>query len=82
MQFHFAFDQTYPVALFMLQEDELLSQMRFALVPKLVKEEVSWRNYFYCVSLIKRSAPLMALASQEQATRKEGKSHAERMHGH
>lgn len=75
MQFHFDFDQMYAVALVMLQEDELLSQMRFALVPKLVKEEVFWRNYFYCVSLIKQSAPLMVLASQEQATRKEGKSH-------
>lgn len=53
MPFQFDFDQMYPIALVMLQEDELLSQMRFALVPKLVKEEVFWRNYFYCVSLIK-----------------------------
>uniref|UniRef100_A0A8D1X0G0 Synapse associated protein 1 n=1 Tax=Sus scrofa TaxID=9823 RepID=A0A8D1X0G0_PIG len=45
VQFNFDFDQMYPVALVMLQEDELLSRMRFALVPKLVKEEVFWRNY-------------------------------------
>uniref|UniRef100_A0ABI7W1V5 BSD domain-containing protein n=1 Tax=Felis catus TaxID=9685 RepID=A0ABI7W1V5_FELCA len=35
VQFNFDFDQMYPVALIMLQEDELLSRMRFALVPKL-----------------------------------------------
>lgn len=65
MQFHFDFDQMYPVALDMIQKDEQLSQMRFALVPTLVKEEVFWRNYFYRVSLIKLSAQLMALATQE-----------------
>ncbi|XP_032696614.1 synapse-associated protein 1 isoform X3 [Lontra canadensis] len=65
----------YPVALVMLQEDELLSRMRFALVPKLVKEEVFWRNYFYRVSLIKQSAQLTALAAQQQASGKEEKSH-------
>lgn len=34
VQFHFDFDQMYPVALVMLQEDELLNRMRFDLVPK------------------------------------------------
>ncbi|KAK7804712.1 hypothetical protein U0070_022415 [Myodes glareolus] len=37
VQFNFDFDQMYPVALVMLQEDELLSKMRFALVPKLLR---------------------------------------------
>lgn len=74
VQFNFDFDQMYPVALVMLQEDELLSKMRFALVPKLVKEEVFWRNYFYRVSLIKQSAQLTALAAQQQASGKEEKS--------
>uniref|UniRef100_A0A8C8Z9K6 Synapse-associated protein 1 n=1 Tax=Prolemur simus TaxID=1328070 RepID=A0A8C8Z9K6_PROSS len=73
VQFNFDFDQMYPVALVMLQEDELLSRMRFALVPKLVKEEVFWRNYFYRVSLIKQSAQLTALAAQQQAAGKEEK---------
>ncbi|KAM9577964.1 synapse-associated protein 1 [Trichechus inunguis] len=72
VQFSFDFDQLYPVALVMLQEDELLSRMRFALVPKLVKEEVFWRNYFYRVSLIKQSAQLTALAAQQQAAGKGG----------
>ncbi|KAM6151389.1 synapse-associated protein 1 [Rhynchocyon petersi] len=74
VQFNFDFDQMYPVALVMLQEDELLSKMRFALVPKLVKEEVFWRNYFYRVSLIKQSAQLTALAMQ-QVTGKEDRGH-------
>ncbi|XP_072901937.1 synapse-associated protein 1 [Hemitrygon akajei] len=71
VQFNFDFDQMYPVAAVMLQEDELLNRMRFDLVPKLVKEEVFWRNYFYRVSLIKQSAQLTALAAQQQAVDQE-----------
>ncbi|NWI70147.1 SYAP1 protein, partial [Todus mexicanus] len=71
VQFNFDFDQMYPVAMVMLQEDELLNRMRFDLVPKHVKEEVFWRNYFYRVSLIKQSAQLTALAAQQQAVGKE-----------
>ncbi|XP_060793641.1 synapse-associated protein 1 isoform X2 [Neoarius graeffei] len=67
VQFHFDVEQMYPIALVMLQEDELLNRMRFDLVPKHVKEEVFWRNYFYRVSLIKQSAQLTALAAQQQA---------------
>ncbi|XP_044141961.1 synapse-associated protein 1 [Bufo gargarizans] len=73
VHFNFDFEQMYPVALVMLQEDELLNRMRFDLVPKLVKEEVFWRNYFYRVSLIKQSAQLTALAAQ-QATGKSDKT--------
>ncbi|XP_068121477.1 synapse-associated protein 1 [Hyperolius riggenbachi] len=73
VHFNFDFDQMYPVALVMLQEDELLNRMRFDLVPKLVKEEVFWRNYFYRVSLIKQSAQLTALAAQ-QSTGKSDKT--------
>lgn len=67
VQFQFDVDQMYPIALVMLQEDELLNRMRFDLVPKQVKEDVFWRNYFYRVSLIKQSAQLTALAAQQQA---------------
>uniref|UniRef100_A0A8B9VJW5 Synapse-associated protein 1 n=3 Tax=Anatinae TaxID=2068716 RepID=A0A8B9VJW5_9AVES len=70
VQFNFDFDQMYPVAMVMLQEDQLLNRMRFDLVPKHVKEEVFWRNYFYRVSLIKQSAQLTALAAQQQAVEK------------
>ncbi|XP_053166835.1 synapse-associated protein 1 [Hemicordylus capensis] len=77
VQFNFDFDQMFPVAMVMLQEDELLNRMRFDLVPKHVKEEIFWRNYFYRVSLIKQSAQLTALAAQQQAVRKEENSSEE-----
>ncbi|XP_058486340.1 synapse-associated protein 1 isoform X2 [Solea solea] len=66
VQFHFDIGQMYPLAAVMLEEDQLLNRMRFDLVPKLVKEEAFWRNYFYRVSLIKQSAQLTALAAQQQ----------------
>ncbi|XP_044054642.1 synapse-associated protein 1-like [Siniperca chuatsi] len=71
VQFHFEFEQMYPVAMVMLEEDELLRKMRFHLVPKQVKEEVFWKNYFYRVSLIKQSAQLTALAAQQAAERRD-----------
>ncbi|XP_033482446.1 synapse-associated protein 1-like [Epinephelus lanceolatus] len=70
VQFNFDMEQMYPLAAVMLEEDQLLNRMRFDLVPKQVKEEVFWRNYFYRVSLIKQSAQLTALAAQQQ--QKEG----------
>lgn len=70
VQFHFDFEQMYPVAMVMLEEDELLRKMRFHLVPKQVKEEAFWKNYFYRVSLIKQSAQLTALAAQQAAERR------------
>ncbi|XP_040892337.1 synapse-associated protein 1-like isoform X2 [Toxotes jaculatrix] len=66
VQFHFDMEHMYPLAAVMLEEDQLLNRMRFDLVPKHVKEEVFWRNYFYRVSLIKQSAQLTALAAQQQ----------------
>ncbi|XP_037626257.1 synapse-associated protein 1-like [Sebastes umbrosus] len=71
VQFHFDFEQMHPVALVMLEEDELLRKMRFHLVPKQVKEEVFWKNYFYRVSLVKQSAQLTALAAQQDAERRD-----------
>ncbi|CAG2178746.1 unnamed protein product, partial [Oppiella nova] len=60
VQFAFDMDTTYPIALALLKEDPNLNKMRFEIVPKLVKEEVFWRNYFYRVSLIKQSTQLSA----------------------
>jgi len=54
----------YPVALATLVEDSNLQQMRFDLVPKIIKEELFWRNYFYRVSLIRQSTQLSSLANQ------------------
>uniref|UniRef100_A0A8D3AML7 Synapse-associated protein 1 n=1 Tax=Scophthalmus maximus TaxID=52904 RepID=A0A8D3AML7_SCOMX len=72
VQFHFEMEQMYPLAAVMLEEDQLLNRMRFDLVPKHVKEEAFWRNYFYRVSLVKQSAQLTALAAQQQQ-QKDGK---------
>lgn len=71
VNFNFDFEQALPVAMVMLEEDELLRKMRFHLVPKQLKEEAFWRNYFYRVSLIKQSAQLTALAAQQRPERKE-----------
>jgi hypothetical protein len=66
--YHFDMTAMYPVALATLEVDENLKQMRFELVPKQVKEEVFWQNYFYRVSLIKQSAQLTALTNENTNT--------------
>lgn len=60
VQFAFDMDSSYPIALALLKEDPNLNKMRFEIVPKLVKEETFWRNYFYRVSLIKQSTQFSA----------------------
>ncbi|XP_020910350.1 synapse-associated protein 1 isoform X2 [Exaiptasia diaphana] len=74
VQFYYEHDNMFPVALATLEEDENLQNMRFNLVPKKVKEERFWRNYFYRVSLIKQSTQLTSLAasgSEKTATQAE-----------
>ncbi|CAL8359472.1 synapse-associated protein 1 [Gadus morhua] len=66
VQFTFDMELMSPLACVMLEEDQLLNRMRFDLVPKHVKEDVFWRNYFYRVSLVKQAAQLTALAAQQQ----------------
>ncbi|CAH1798808.1 unnamed protein product [Owenia fusiformis] len=68
VQFTFEFDSAYPVAMATLQEDPNLQKMRFELVPKQIKEEPFWRNYFYRVSLIKQSTQLTSIAQQTGTT--------------
>ncbi|XP_055512594.1 synapse-associated protein 1-like isoform X2 [Leucoraja erinacea] len=63
VRFSFDFNTVAPVAVVMLHEDKLLSKMRFELVPKLVKEEQFWKNYFYRISLIKQSVQLLSQAA-------------------
>ncbi len=45
-------------ALVLLKEDPRLERMRYELVPKKVKEDEFWRNYFYRVGLVKQSFEL------------------------
>uniref|UniRef100_A0A8W8MI09 BSD domain-containing protein n=1 Tax=Magallana gigas TaxID=29159 RepID=A0A8W8MI09_MAGGI len=68
VQFQFDFESMFPVAMATLQEDENLNKMRFELVPKQIKEEAFWRNYFYRVSLIKQSTQLTSLAQETGST--------------
>jgi len=64
--FDFDYSAVAPVALALLQEDPRLEKMRYELVPKKVKEEDFWRNYFYRVGLIKQSFELMDLEQEEE----------------
>ncbi|XP_072102690.1 synapse-associated protein 1-like isoform X2 [Mobula birostris] len=77
VRFNFDFNAVAPVAMVMLREDELLSKMRFELVPKLIKEEQFWRNYFYRISLIERSAQLLSLAAGQPVGSREEPNHLE-----
>ena len=53
--FQFDIDKFLPVAQVLLQADENLSNARFYLVPKYIKEPQFWRNYFYRVFIIKEA---------------------------
>eukprot|EP00112_Aurelia_sp_Birch-Aquarium-sp1_P014854 Seg3236.1 transcript_id=Seg3236.1/GoldUCD/mRNA.D3Y31 product="Synapse-associated protein 1" protein_id=Seg3236.1/GoldUCD/D3Y31 len=66
VDFHFDLDAVMPVALTILREDKKLQDMRFKLVPKKMKEDKFWRNYFYRVSLIKQSSQLSTLAQSDK----------------
>ncbi|XP_035232811.1 synapse-associated protein 1-like [Stegodyphus dumicola] len=56
--FEFDLNEMLPIAEFLLKEDKNLAKMRFEIVPKLIKEETFWRNYFYRVSLVQRASRL------------------------
>ncbi|KAL5266051.1 hypothetical protein ACHWQZ_G006637 [Mnemiopsis leidyi] len=61
VDFVFEFESNMPVATAMLECDPKLNDLRFKLVPKVIKEDKFWRNYFYRVSLIKQSSQLASL---------------------
>ncbi|KAI9338950.1 hypothetical protein DFJ73DRAFT_847250 [Zopfochytrium polystomum] len=56
--FVFNMDTSLNLAMALLKADPNLEKTRFNLVPKVVKEPVFWRNYFYRVSLLSQSAAL------------------------
>ncbi|CAG0899854.1 unnamed protein product [Cyprideis torosa] len=64
---NFTYDTTLmqPIAEATLDEDPRLAKLRFELVPKIIKEEEFWRNYFYRVSLIQQSSELSSKARSE-----------------
>jgi len=61
VDFLFEFESNMPVATAMLECDPKLNDLRFRLVPKVIKEDKFWKNYFYRVSLIKQSSQLATL---------------------
>jgi len=58
VDFDFEYSAVAAHALVLLREDERLNKMRYDLVPKKVKEDDFWRNYFYRVGLAQQSFDL------------------------
>ena len=70
----FDFESYMPVAMAMIETDTKLNDLRFKLVPKVIKEEKFWRNYFYRVSLIKQSSQLATLEKPQLTERSDSVS--------
>uniref|UniRef100_A0A1I7U6E3 BSD domain-containing protein n=1 Tax=Caenorhabditis tropicalis TaxID=1561998 RepID=A0A1I7U6E3_9PELO len=51
----YTYDQQQAMAAILLKEDPNLANVRFQLVPKQVKENQFWQNYFYRIGLIRQS---------------------------
>lgn len=58
VNFDFEYSAVAAHAVVLLAEDPRLKQLRYELVPKKVKEDEFWRNYFYRVGLVKQSFEL------------------------
>jgi len=58
VNFDFEYSGVAAHALVLLQEDSKLEKLRYELVPKKIKEDDFWRNYFYRVGLLKQSFEL------------------------
>ena len=65
IDFNFDLNQNCQTAMALLDADKNLQNMRYALVPKKMKENVFWRNYFYRVTLITQSAHLKSFAAED-----------------
>ena len=58
VNFDFEYSTFASSAVALLEEDPRLEKMRYELVPKKVKEDEFWRNYFYRVAIVKQSFEL------------------------
>jgi len=58
VNFDFEYSAVASHAVVLLEADSRLQKMRYELVPKKVKEDDFWRNYFYRVGLVKQSFEL------------------------
>merc|ERR1712029_1012110 len=70
VNFDFEYSNVATPALLLLEADPKLKQLRYELVPKVIKEDEFWKNYFYRVSLIKQSFEL-SNSMTEGAARKD-----------
>lgn len=74
VSFTFDYQKSSKQAMSVLKEDPNLNKMRFELVPKKLKEENFWKNYFYRVSLIKQSFNLKRLSSSKTSLNETSKA--------
>merc|ERR1719322_721019 len=66
VNFDFEYSNVATPALLLLEADPKLKQLRYELVPKVIKEDEFWRNYFYRVSLIKQSFELSSMTDNSK----------------
>mmetsp|Transcript_17088 Transcript_17088/g.19191 ORF Transcript_17088/g.19191 Transcript_17088/m.19191 type:complete len:281 (+) Transcript_17088:95-937(+) len=52
-EYEFDYDGSIPIARAILAMDPQLGDIRFTLVPKKLREETFWRNYFYQIEVLK-----------------------------
>eukprot|EP00092_Neocalanus_flemingeri_P106565 GFUD01136736.1.p1 GENE.GFUD01136736.1~~GFUD01136736.1.p1 ORF type:complete len:506 (+),score=198.93 GFUD01136736.1:188-1705(+) len=74
VNFDFEYSAVASHALVLLDADPRLQKMRYELVPKKVKEDEFWRNYFYRVGLVKQSFELSNSMSTDVKKEKQNKS--------
>jgi len=71
VNFDFEYCTVASPALLLLEDDPKLKQLRYELVPKVIKEDEFWRNYFYRVSLIKQSFELSNSMTEDSKREKQ-----------
>lgn len=71
VNFDFEYCTVASPALLLLEADPKLKQLRYELVPKVIKEDEFWRNYFYRVSLIKQSFELSNSMTEDHKREKQ-----------
>merc|ERR1712241_391837 len=71
VNFDFEYSNVTSPALMLLETDPKLKQLRYELVPKVIKEDEFWRNYFYRVSLIKQSFELSNSMTEDNKREKQ-----------
>jgi len=77
VSFEFDYASVSTTAMALLQEDPQLEKMRYELVPKKVREDEFWRNYFYRVSLIKQSFDLKDFETENSTVTNQQNSRTE-----